>query len=100
MAISAGFKQQCPSCETMVPVRDSGLIGRKIDCPKCKYRFLVEKPEGMEDDEEPKPKKSGKAKRAEPEDEGGEEAPKKKGLSSTVLVGAIIGVVGVLVVAF
>jgi hypothetical protein len=45
MATSTGFKQQCPSCEALVPIRDMTLIGRKIDCPKCKYRFVVEEPE-------------------------------------------------------
>src|SRR5437899_2180141 len=43
MAVTS-FKQQCPSCEAMVPIRDPNLIGRKIDCPKCKYRFVVEEP--------------------------------------------------------
>src|SRR5438552_12634624 len=43
MAVTS-FKQQCPSCEAMVPIRDANLIGRKIDCPKCKYRFVVEEP--------------------------------------------------------
>ena len=42
MATKTSFKQQCPSCEAMVPIRDPGLIGRKIDCPKCKYRFVVD----------------------------------------------------------
>lgn len=44
MAASSSFKQQCPSCEAMVPIRDPGLVGKKIDCPKCKYRFIVEEP--------------------------------------------------------
>src|SRR5207245_4041732 len=44
MAISAGFKQACPSCEALVPIRDARMIGKKIDCPRCKYRFLVEDP--------------------------------------------------------
>src|SRR6187549_101122 len=51
MAASSSFKQQCPSCEAMVPIRDPGLIGRKIDCPKCKYRFLVEEPAGEAGDD-------------------------------------------------
>src|SRR4051812_5746241 len=60
MATTAGFKQQCPSCEAMVSVRDESLIGRKIDCPKCKYRFIVEPPEEMErEEEEKKEKKRG-----------------------------------------
>ncbi len=46
----ASFKQQCPSCEAQVPIRDEGLIGRKIDCPKCKYRFQVEAPPEEEDE--------------------------------------------------
>src|SRR5262249_48329215 len=59
MATGTSFKQQCPSCEAMVPIRDPGLIGRKIDCPKCKYRFVVEEPEpeADEDDEDDKPSK-------------------------------------------
>ena len=54
MATKSSFKQQCPSCEAMVPIRDPKLIGRKIDCPKCKYRFVVEEPaeEGDEAAEE------------------------------------------------
>src|SRR5438477_6876729 len=44
MAISASFKQQCPSCETMVLIKDPKLVGKKVDCPKCKYRFVVEDP--------------------------------------------------------
>src|SRR5262245_27157984 len=44
MAAKTSFKQQCPSCETMVPIKDGSLIGKKIDCPKCKYRFVVEEP--------------------------------------------------------
>ena len=33
MATGTSFKQVCPSCEAMVPIRDPGLVGRKIDCP-------------------------------------------------------------------
>jgi hypothetical protein len=34
----------------MVPIKDPSFIGRKIDCPKCKYRFVVEDP-GTADEE-------------------------------------------------
>jgi Protein of unknown function (DUF1559) len=44
MALSTGFKQACPSCDALVPIRDPKLVGKKIDCPKCKYRFVVESP--------------------------------------------------------
>src|SRR5262245_59281380 len=57
MATSTSFKQQCPSCEAMVPIRDPNLIGRKIDCPKCKYRFTVEEPADADEDEAPPAKK-------------------------------------------
>jgi hypothetical protein len=58
MATSVSFKQSCPSCEHPVPIRDPKLIGRKIDCPKCKYRFVVEEPPDEADEE----KSNGKAK--------------------------------------
>src|SRR5262249_58295563 len=52
MAISAGFKQACPSCEALVPIKDARMIGRKIDCPRCKYRFVVEEPAAAAKDED------------------------------------------------
>src|SRR4051794_29683362 len=64
MAVSSSFKQQCPSCEAMVPIKDSTLIGKKIECPKCKYRFVVEKPaeadDTDDDDVDEKPAAKGK----------------------------------------
>jgi hypothetical protein len=61
----------------MVPIKDPSFIGRKIDCPKCKYRFVVEDPGADEDAdnddvEEPKPAKGAKA----------PAAPAKKGAKS------------------
>src|SRR5260370_13322868 len=75
MATSTSFKQQCPSCEAMVPIRDPGLVGRKIDCPKCKYRFVVQEPAG-EVDEDDKP-----SKKAKPGDSKGGAKPSAKGPS-------------------
>src|SRR5262245_41010594 len=43
MAVGSTFKQKCPSCEAMVSVQAS-LIGKKVECSKCKYRFVVEDP--------------------------------------------------------
>ncbi len=138
MASTTSFKQQCPSCEAMVPIRDPGLIGRKIDCPKCKYRFVVEKPKGKakgDDDDSagdtPAPTKKAKksegvstdtrvpakkVKKLDPaaksdkvvagklrtksaarlrdeDDEGEYDRPRKKqsGASLTVIIGAILG---------
>jgi hypothetical protein len=122
MATTAGFKQQCPSCEAWVPVKDTKLVGRKIDCPKCKYRFVVEDP-GVEEEaqeevvetsepakkprrgEEPAKAAAAKQKprrRAEDEEEEGE--PKKAAKAGTALspklvLGLGAGAVAVLVLA-
>ncbi len=52
MATSASFKQECPSCEALIPIRDANLVGKKIDCPKCKYRFEVAAPASAAKDDE------------------------------------------------
>src|SRR5437588_34790 len=105
MAITAGFKQQCPSCEAMVPIRDPSLIGKKIDCPKCKYRFVVEEP-GGDGEDEPAPEKG--ARKGKPGDKGkggprraDDEAPeragkKKAGGSALLFVGIGLGVVALI----
>src|SRR5262249_8444144 len=122
MATSAGFRQQCPSCEAMVPVRDVSFVGKKIDCPKCKYRFVVEEPPVEDDELDEEPARGGNrpavqksvngkgaalaTKRANPrrrdEDEDDESPAKKKkgGPSTTLILGIGLGVVavGVLVV--
>src|SRR3954465_6687349 len=38
------FKVQCPSCEAPVLIKNPDLVGKKVECPKCKYRFKVEAP--------------------------------------------------------
>ena len=72
--MAKSFKVPCPSCEADVPAKVA-QIGKKIDCPKCKYRFSVPDPDATEDDAEPTPKKKGK----------------KKG-SPMMLVGILLGV--------
>ena len=44
MAIGTSFKRRSESCEAMVPVRDASLVGKKIECPKCKDKFMVQAP--------------------------------------------------------
>jgi hypothetical protein len=44
MAGSSGFKQVCPACEAALTIRDPKVIGKKIECPRCKMKFVVEKP--------------------------------------------------------
>jgi flagellar basal body-associated protein FliL len=124
MAMSS-FKQQCPSCEAWVPIRDANLIGRKIDCPKCKYRFVVEEPSAAADEQEeaaePASKRSkgkpteavtaklpagGKAagkpgsKRSRSDADDAEATPKKgrrkaAGMSPKLVVGLVLGLVGI-----
>jgi DNA-directed RNA polymerase subunit M/transcription elongation factor TFIIS len=86
------FKLQCPSCETMVLIKDRKQIGKKIDCPKCKYRFVVEEPkaepepevvdiEVVEDEAPkaaPKPGAAGKKAGAPAKAGDGKPAPAKK----------------------
>jgi uncharacterized protein (TIGR03067 family) len=113
MATGTSFKQQCPSCEAMVPIRDPGLIGRKIDCPKCKYRFVVEEPEPQEEDEAPA-RKSDKGGKTDPKgsakggkgpkrrDDDNPDRPAKKktgGGSGIIIIGASLGVVAVIAIA-
>src|SRR5436309_3313102 len=64
------FKQQCPTCDAMVPIKDRGLVGKKIDCPKCKARFVVEDPDAGDEDDKDKKKKK---------DKGDDKAAKGKG---------------------
>jgi hypothetical protein len=49
MATTGSFKQVCPSCEAPVLIKDSSLVGKKVECPKCKYRFAVESPKAAEE---------------------------------------------------
>jgi hypothetical protein len=77
MPANTSFQVQCPSCEANIPVRNPALIGKKIDCPKCKYRFVVDDPDeaaGVA------PAKSERAK-----------AKKKSGSNNTLILGSVLG---------
>ncbi len=83
------FNVGCPSCEAQITIRSASTIGKKIECPKCKFRFVVqapaEEPEAEADADTPtaKPKKGKKGKKER------EAAPKK---NNKVMLGAILGV--------
>ena len=112
MATTVSFKQPCPSCEHPVPIRDPKLIGRKIDCPKCKYRFVVEEPPAEPDDPDtattakkpangkvPPVGKKPMRRRDEDDDDLDEAKPKKKegGMSPIMWMGiglAAIALIG------
>ena len=49
MAVSSTFKQQCPSCEAMISIKEN-MIGKKVECTKCKDKFLAERPDAEEKD--------------------------------------------------
>src|SRR4029077_18380110 len=59
MAVTSTFKQQCPSCEAMITIKDA-MIGKKVECTKCKDKFIAERPEEDDDDEKPQTKKDTK----------------------------------------
>ena len=51
MAATATFKQQCPTCEAMVSVKET-MVGKKVECTKCKDKFIAKKPVAVEDDDD------------------------------------------------
>lgn len=59
MAVMSSFKQQCPSCEAMISVKES-MIGKKVECTKCKDKFIAERPEDDEADDTPPAKRDTK----------------------------------------
>lgn len=96
MPANTSFRIQCPSCEAMIPIRDSNLVGKKIDCPKCKYRFVVEDP--AEADEAPVSRKGDK--RAKRRDDADVPRGKKKSGSNNVLIlGLALGVMALAVLS-
>lgn len=52
MALGTTFKQKCPSCEFMVPIREEKLIGKQVQCPQCKDKFVVQKPAPQQEKDE------------------------------------------------
>ncbi|MBI1913914.1 MAG: hypothetical protein HYS12_04145 [Planctomycetes bacterium] len=114
MATKTSFKQQCPSCEAMVPIRDPNLIGRKIDCPKCKYRFVVEEPADATQEEAPaKPAKKATgvkagakgaaaagatSKRGDTRDKPEKGDKEEKKISSTMMIGVGLAVISLALV--
>ena len=87
------YNVDCPSCEASVPIRSSAMIGKKTECPKCKYRFTVPEPPG-DDAAEDTPKKNTKAA------SGKKSKTAKSGSKKMLYVGAGVGVlaIGLLVV--
>jgi predicted Zn finger-like uncharacterized protein len=38
----------CPACGQALKVKDRGLLGRKVKCPKCAHAFVLEEPPPVE----------------------------------------------------
>lgn len=89
---NARFSVTCPSCDADVPVRSTSAVGTKIECPKCKFRFVC--PTAPDSDT---PTKAGKE--TEDSAKGKEKKKSKKKGNSTVMVGAVLGVVAVAALA-
>jgi hypothetical protein len=112
-SVAGTIKQPCPSCGVTITIKSS-LIGKKIDCPKCKFRFLVETDEQLADEDlttkksatrdkagkaaGPKAKKRGKAAtEADDEDEAAQGSNKALFILAGVGV-ALVLVVGIVIV--
>ncbi|HEV3204459.1 MAG TPA: DUF1559 domain-containing protein [Gemmataceae bacterium] len=117
MATTTGFKQQCPNCEAIVPIRDEKLIGKRIKCPKCGEPFLLEEPDGkvapakttktargaVNGAAAAKTKPASRRTRGEDDDEQPQFKKKKAVDSSKIMIGlglAVVGVVALGVAAF
>src|SRR6267154_2077331 len=90
MAVSSSFKQKCPSCEAMVAIKDPGLVGKKVECSKCKYRFVVEDPI----DQDKAAVKAGKSKA-----EAGAHVKLILGLALALVGVAVLGIAAWLILA-
>jgi len=103
MPASTQFKVPCPSCEAPVAIKDASLIGKKVDCPKCKYRFVVGEPD--DGNESPRQASSSKgavaAKKGRPrpsaDDDEGARRPKtkKSGAPVVLIVGGVIALLAI-----
>jgi hypothetical protein len=96
----------------MVSIKDETLVGKKTECTKCKFRFLVEAPSKGKptDDKKAPPVKSkaagkeaaAKAKQEIKKAESGQKAPSKAGAKNKqmlIIGGAVGGVALVAIVA-
>jgi hypothetical protein len=93
------LKVPCPSCEAPVLIKNPNLVGAKVECPKCKYRFKVEEPPAAAAGD---PAKPGEVKDAKPDDKAKTKTPgnKKKLIQIGAGAGALVLLVGVGIVAF
>lgn len=104
--MAGGFKQACPSCEAKVSVLEDE-IGKKKECPECKFRFKVEAPskdkpaEKKPADKKPSKEAAVKAKaeikKAATEDKTSKK-PSGKKKNNTLLIGGAVGGVALIAI--
>lgn len=93
----SSFKVQCPSCESAVLIKNPNLVGTKVECPKCKYRFKVEAPAEEPAKDAAKPDK--KDAKADKKEKGAKEKKPKaaKGKNKKLVgIGLAVGAVALL----
>jgi hypothetical protein len=78
----------CPSCEASVAVRGTAA-GKKIECPKCKFQFVVPDGDGAKAASGEKAKEKEKT---APKGKAGKAKAKGGGGNSKVIIGALVGV--------
>ncbi|MDB5311107.1 MAG: hypothetical protein JWO38_5309 [Gemmataceae bacterium] len=88
------FKVPCPSCEAKVLIKNPDLVGTKVECPKCKYRFKVEAPA---DEAAGDGGKTGKDVKAAAGEEPGKQPKTPK--NNKKLIGVVLGVAAVVMLA-
>ena len=103
MSSAVAFKTPCPSCNAPIAIKSHDFVGKKVDCPKCKYRFVVPAPdEGKPKTEEAKGKKK-KSNRDKVNEEIIKISKKKGSKMPLVLAGAgaaVFIIVGVIFIIF
>src|SRR5437899_2088546 len=92
----SSFTLPCPSCEAKVVIKNPNLVGTKVECPKCKYRFKVEAPKEEAAKEETKPGKEKKPAATAAADAAGKKPAGKK---NKKMMAAVFGGVAVILLA-
>ena len=89
------FKVPCPSCEAAVLIKNPNLVGTKVECPKCKYRFKVEEPtaDAAAGDKKPDAKDAKKDKKSEKAKDKKAAGGKKKVVPILIAGAAVVLVV-------
>ena len=68
MAVTTSFKQECPTCGAMVSIKEN-MAGKKVECTKCKDKFVAEKPGDEEEAKTKKKQGAANGKKSKPTDD-------------------------------